>query len=130
MPGINVIVSGHPNAALTRQLVEQLTQLTCDVLKKERSRTRVIVQYVPADQWFVAGRSLAEEGRNSFQLEVTITGETNTRGEKADYHKAAYELLAGLLGNVHPHSSIHVADCRPTAYGYGGVTQEWRYQHG
>ena len=46
MPGINVIVSGHPNAALTRQLVEQLTQLTCDVLKKERSRTRVIVQYL------------------------------------------------------------------------------------
>jgi 4-oxalocrotonate tautomerase len=64
------------------------------------------------------------------QLEVTIMGETNTRGEKADYHKAAYELLAGLSGNVHPHSSIHVADCRPTAYGYGGVTQAWRYQHG
>lgn len=130
MPGINVTVSGQPDAALTRELVEQLTRLTCDVLQKERSRTRVIVQYVPADQWFIAGRSLAEEGRKSFQLEVTITGETNTRGEKAAYHKAAFELLAGLLGNVHPHSSIHVADCQATAYGYGGVTQEWRYQHG
>jgi 4-oxalocrotonate tautomerase len=129
MPGINVVISGQPDSALTHRLVEQLTKLTCHVLKKERSRTRVIVQYVPADQWFVAGHSLAEDGRKSFQLDVTITGETNTRSEKADYHKAAYALLAELLGNVHPHSSIHVVDCQPTSYGYGGATQEWRYQH-
>ena len=60
---------------------------------------------------------------------VTITDETNTRSEKSDYHKAAYALLAELIGNVHPHSSIHIVDCPPTSYGYGGITQEWRYQH-
>lgn len=130
MPGIHVTISGPADAALTPRLAEQLTQLTCRVLKKERSRTRVIVQYVPADQWFVEGRSLADDGRRSFKLEVTITDETNTRGEKADYHRDAYELLAGLLGPVHSHSSIHVQDCQATSYGYGGVTQEWRYQHG
>ncbi|MDM0086338.1 MULTISPECIES: 4-oxalocrotonate tautomerase family protein [unclassified Variovorax] len=130
MPGIHLTLSGQPDAELTPQLAEQLTQLTCRVLKKERSRTRVIVQYVPADQWFVAGAALADDGRRSFELQVTITEQTNTRSEKADYHKAAYELLGGLLGTVHPHSSIHVLDCQATSYGYGGVTQEWRYQHG
>lgn len=130
MPGIHLTLSGQPDARLTPQLAEQLTQLTGRILKKERSRTRVIVQYVPAEQWFVAGDSLADDGRRSFQLEVTITEQTNTRSEKADYHKAAYALLAGLLGQVHPHSSIHVLDCQATSYGYGGVTQEWRYQHG
>ncbi|WP_219217516.1 tautomerase family protein [Variovorax boronicumulans] len=129
MPGIHITVSGPSDATLTPKLAERLMQLTCRVLKKERSRTRVIVQYLPADQWFIAGASLAEDGRRSFKLEVTITGETNTRTEKADYHKAAYELLAELLGNVHPHSSIHVVDCLAASYGYGGVTQEWRYQH-
>lgn len=129
MPGINVTISGLPDSALTHQLVQQLTDLTCRILKKEPSRTRVIVQYVPEEQWFVAGRSLAAYGKKSFELQVTITGETNTRSEKAAYHKAAYELLAELLGNVHPHSSIHIVDCQATSYGYGGVTQEWRYQH-
>lgn len=129
MPGIHLTVSGQPDAALTRQLAERLTQLTCEVLKKERARTRVIIQYVPADQWFIAGSLLSEDGRNSFALEVTLTGETNTRTEKADYHRAAYALLAEMLGKLHPHSSIHTLDCQPTSYGYGGVTQEWRYQH-
>ena len=129
MPGIHLTVSGQPDSALTRRAAEQLAQLTCQVLKKERSRTRVIVQYVPADQWFIAGSSLVEEGKNSFELVVTITDETNTRSEKSDYHKAAYALLAELIGNVHPHSSIHIVDCPPTSYGYGGITQEWRYQH-
>lgn len=129
MPGIHVTISGQPDLALTHQLVEKLTELTCRVLKKEPARTRVIVQFVPDTQWFVAGRSLAEEGKKSFALQVTITGETNTRNEKTDYHRAAYELLCGLIGNVHPHSSIHILDCQATSYGYGGVTQEWRYQH-
>ncbi|WP_454676840.1 tautomerase family protein [Achromobacter marplatensis] len=129
MPGIDITISGQPDSALTHQLAAQLTELTCRILKKEPSRTRVIVRFVPQDQWFIAGRSLAEQGKRSFQLEVTVTGETNTRNEKADYHKAAYELLGGLIGNVHPHSSIHVVDCHATSYGYGGVTQEWRYQH-
>jgi 4-oxalocrotonate tautomerase len=78
-------------------------------------------------QWFVAGRSLAEDGRNSFRLEVTITDETNSKAEKAAYHKAAFEMLAEHIRNLHPRSSIHIIDCRATAYGYGGVTQEWRY---
>ncbi|HGO6126574.1 TPA: 4-oxalocrotonate tautomerase family protein [Burkholderia cepacia] len=129
MPGINLTIAGTPNAALTNRLAEQISRLTCDLLKKDLARTRVIIQYVPEDQWFIAGRSLAEEGRKSYQLEVTITGETNTRTEKADYHRAAYALLAEVLGDVHPHSSIHVVDCSPTSYGYGGVTQEYRYQH-
>ncbi|HVR53404.1 MAG TPA: 4-oxalocrotonate tautomerase family protein [Pseudorhodoferax sp.] len=129
MPGIHLTVSGQPDPALTRRLADGLTQLTCEILRKERAKTRVIVQYVPADQWFIAGAQLAEEGRNSFHLEVTLTAETNTRSEKAAYHQAAYALIAETLGKVHPHSSIHTVDCQPTSYGYGGITQEWRYQH-
>ena len=129
MPGINLIIAGTPNAELTERVAEQIALLTCDVLKKELTRTRVIVRYVPEDQWFIAGRSLAKGKQKSYQLEVTITGETNTRTEKADFHSAAHALLKKLLGDVHPHSSIHIVDCSPTSYGYGGITQEHRYQH-
>ena len=34
-----------------------------------------------------------------------------------------------LLGDLHEESYIHVQDVRAAAYGYGGKTQEYRYQH-
>jgi 4-oxalocrotonate tautomerase len=129
MPGITLTVSGQADQALTNRLATEISNLTCRVLKKKLDHTAVIVRYEPKDQWLIAGRSLAELGKNAFRLEVTITDETNTKVEKADYHKSAFELLSGVIGNLHPHSSIHIVDCRATAYGYGGVTQESRFHH-
>jgi 4-oxalocrotonate tautomerase len=127
MPGIFLTVSGQADQALTHRLADEVAHLTCKALKKDLDLTAVIVRYVPKDQWFIAGRSLEEHGRNAFRLEVTVTDETNTRAEKAAFHKAAFALLSDVIGNLHPHSNIHIVDCRATAYGYGGVTQGWRY---
>jgi 4-oxalocrotonate tautomerase len=88
-----------------------------------------MVQHVAPGDWFINRQSLAELGKNSFRLEVTITDETNTKTQKAAYQKAAFELLSKRIGNVHPHSNVHLIDCRASAYGYGGVTQEYRHQH-
>jgi len=124
MPGITLTVSGEADQALTSRLATAISRLTCQMLKKELDRTAVLVHHHPREQWFIAGRSLAELGKNAFRLEVTITDETNTKVEKAEYHKAAFALLEDIVGNLHPHSGIHVIDCRASAYGYGGVTQE------
>lgn len=129
MPGIKLTVSGRTEPALSDRFAKKLTELTCAVLDKDPGRTMVMVDYVPHDRWFIAGTSLAALERNSFRLEVTITEGTNTRKQKADYHRQAFELLSVLIGNVHPHSNVHVIDCSATGYGYGGATQEWRYQH-
>ncbi|MCJ2055430.1 4-oxalocrotonate tautomerase [Methylobacterium sp. J-048] len=126
MPGITLTVSGQPDQHLTRRLAEEISALTCRVLKKEVNRTAMIVQYQPDDQWFIAGRSLSELGRKAFRLEVKVTDETNTKTEKADFHRAAFDLLSSILGNLHPHSNIHIIDSRAAAYGYGGITQEHR----
>ncbi|QEN87045.1 4-oxalocrotonate tautomerase [Labrys sp. KNU-23] len=130
MPGIFLTVSGKADTSLTRRLADEVGRLTCAVLRKEPDRTLVMVDYVPHEQWFVAGLSLAELGRNSFRLEVTVTDETNTREEKAAFHAQAFELLSGIIGNVHSHSNVHIVDCRATAYGYGGITQDRHYQQG
>jgi 4-oxalocrotonate tautomerase len=34
------------------------------------------------------------------------------------------------MPNLHHESYIHVHDVRAGAYGYGGLTQEYRAQHG
>lgn len=129
MPGLTLTLSGQPDPALARRLASELTALTCEVLEKRPDQTMVIVRFVPDDFWFIDGRSLGEHGRNTFRLEVTITDETNTKAQKARYHREAYALLADRIGNLHPHSNVHVVDCRASAYGYGGVTQEYRHQH-
>jgi len=129
MPGILLKISGEPDPALTPRVVHEIMALTCRVLDKQPERTMVMVDYVPRENWFIAGRSLVEHEANSFRLEVTITDETNTRAQKAEFHRAAFALLCELIGNVHPHSNIHVIDCRASAYGYGGVTQEYRSHH-
>lgn len=128
MPGIMLRVSGRANHDQTGRLADELTSLTCSVLNKEPNQTMVMIQYFPHEQWFIGRRSLAELGKNSFRLEVTITDETNTKSQKAIFHRAVFELLSRMIGNIHPHSNVHIIDCRAAAYGYGGVTQEYRYQ--
>ncbi|MCR6628775.1 MAG: hypothetical protein NVV74_01200 [Magnetospirillum sp.] len=77
--------------------------------------------------WFIGGRSLAAQGKNAFHLDISITDETNTKQEKAEFIAQAHAALDGLVGNLHPASFIHVIDARASAYGYGGKTQEYRY---
>jgi 4-oxalocrotonate tautomerase len=129
MPGLKLTVSGEENAGLSERFAAELTALTCSVLGKEPVKTMVLVQYIPREHWYIAGSSLTAQGKNSFRLEVTITEETNTKSQKAEYHRQAFDLLSTLIGNVHPHSNVHIIDCAATSYGYGGVTQEYRYQH-
>jgi len=128
MPGIMLKISGRETHDQTVSFVDELTSLTCSVLNKEPSQTMVIIQFVPHEQWFIGRCSLAELGKNSFRLEVTITDETSTKLQKARFHRDAFELLSRIVGNLHPHSNVHIIDCRATAYGYGGITQEYRYQ--
>ncbi|QPF87174.1 4-oxalocrotonate tautomerase family protein [Bradyrhizobium genosp. L] len=127
MPGIKLTVSGRPDQALSRRLAVELTALTCRTLRKKPERTMVQVHYIEPEHWFIDQRSLADHGKNSFRLEVTITEDTNTRGEKIAYHRQAFALLSELIGNLHPHSNVHIVDCGAVSYGYGGFTQEHRY---
>ncbi|MBP2298749.1 tautomerase family protein [Azospirillum picis] len=129
MPGINLTLSGESDAGLANRIVPELTALTSAVLEKLPELTMVMVRFIPHELWFIDSRSLVEHGRNSFRLEITITDETCSKAQKARYQREAFDLLSTLIGNVHPHSNVHIVDCRAGAYGYGGVTQEYKYQH-
>ena len=79
--------------------------------------------------WVVGGRTLAEQRKSSFYFDIRVTDETNTKAEKAQYIREAFDAFAALLGDLHEESYIHVHDVRAAAYGYGGRTQEWRFHH-
>ncbi|SFM89567.1 4-oxalocrotonate tautomerase [Variovorax sp. OV329] len=128
MPHVVIHLSGTPDAKLTRQVVEQVNALTQELLDKKLEVIAATVQYIPSEQWFIGGKTLAELGKSAFHLDISITDETNTKAEKARYLRAVFEAMARLRPDLHEVSYVHLIDARAAAYGYGGRTQEYRHQ--
>lgn len=127
MPILNVKVSGKKSIETTKRINELLLDLTHRILGKKKEVTAIAIDYVELDQWFVGGRLLSEQGKNSFYFDIKITDETNTKDEKAQYINEAFAGFERILGNLHEESYIYVQDVRAASYGYGGKTQEYRY---
>jgi 4-oxalocrotonate tautomerase len=127
MPILNVKVSAKKSAALTKSISDMLLELTSRILHKKPEVTSIAIDFVDPDDWIVGGRSLTEQGKSSIYFDIKITDETNSKAEKAQYIREAFEAFSRLLGNLHEVSYIYVQDVRATAYGYGGLTQEYRY---
>jgi 4-oxalocrotonate tautomerase len=128
MPYLHIQISGPADRALSARVAAAATQLTAELLGKDPAVTAVAIDYLPADQWFIGGAPVGA-GPRTYHWMVSITDETNTKKEKAAYLEAVHRTMRELLGGVAEHSYVHVADLRAAAYGYGGKTQEHRYQH-
>lgn len=129
MPYIHIQVSGPADDSLAASVASQAAELTSRLLGKDPQLTAVVVDFIEPGRWFIAGRPLAASGLRSYHWMVSITDETNTKREKAAYLEAVHAAMRELLGEVAEHSYVHVADLRASAYGFGGFTQEHRYQH-
>jgi 4-oxalocrotonate tautomerase len=130
MPIINVKLSETPSPALIQKVSETVLELTTRILHKRRELTSIALDFIPREHWIVAGASLAAQERSSFYLDIKIVSGTNTKDEKAAYVAAVFQAFARLLGNLHPESYVYVHDVAAEAYGYGGLTQEYRYIQG
>jgi 4-oxalocrotonate tautomerase len=127
MPILNVKVSARKSAELTRAISEMLLEATTRILHKKRDLTAITIDYVDPSDWIVGGRSLSDQGKSSFYFDIKVVDETNTKVEKAQYIHQVFDAFEKLLGNLHPESYIYVQDVRPTTYGFGGKTQEFRF---
>jgi len=127
MPIINIKIAHPEGQTLIPKVAALAADLTAGILGKDPKLTAVVVDSVPPDRWFVAGRSLAELGQASFFLEVRVVDGTNTKDQKARYVAEVFRSFGELLGAVHPESYVHVVEAFADAYGFGGRTQEHRY---
>lgn len=128
MPILNVKVSAIKSREMTSAISNILLELTTRILHKDPNLTAIAIEYVDPEDWIVGGKSLAEQGKSSIYFDIKITDETNTKVEKARYIQEAFGAFSALLGNLHDESYIYVQDVRAAAYGYGGKTQEHRFQ--
>ena len=129
MPILNVKVSAIKSPELTRKIADLLLELTTRILKKDPRVTAIAIDFIDHDCWVVGGALLSEQAKNSFYFDIKITDATNIKAEKAQYVSEAFAGFARILGNLHDDSYVHVQDVRATSYGYGGLTQEYRYHH-
>ncbi len=127
MPILNLKVSAHRSPALTRTLSEGHVEATARILRKNPEITAVAVDYVSPEDWIVGGRSLAEQKKASFWLDIKVVDGTNTKDEKALYMAEVFALMGRVLGDLHPESYVLVHEVPADAYGFGGLTQEHRY---
>ena len=128
MPYLHIQISGARDDALARRTAEAAAELTAGILHKDRVLTAVVVEFIEPAHWFVAGNALSASTARGYHWYVSITDETNTKADKARYIAAVHTAMIELLGTVAEHSYVQVADVRASAYGYGGKTQEHRYQ--
>jgi len=126
MPILNVKVSAARSPALTKAIAEMLLEHTTRILHKKRELTAIAIDYVNPADWIVGGQSLSAQGKNSFYFDIKVVDETNTKSEKADIEEV-FAAFRRLLGDLHPESYIYIQDVRPTTYGFGGKTQEFRF---
>ena len=126
MPILNLQLSTTPDAPQSAALAATLSRLTAELLHKAPELTSVAIRHIDGAHWFVGGASLQQQGRTSFFLDVLISDETNTAAEKAAYIAAVHAAMAQALGPLHEVSYIHVHDARQAAWGYGGLTQQFR----
>ena len=129
MPILNVKVSTQRSSQMTASISKILLELTSRILHKDPAVTSIAIEYIHPEDWIVAGKTLAEHGKSSVYFDIKVTDETNTKAEKAQYIRETFEAFSELLGDLHNESYIYVQDVRATAYGFGGLTQEYRYHH-
>lgn len=129
MPIINVKVSAAKSETLSQAIADMLLEKTSRILRKRADLTAITIDYVEPAHRIVGGKSLAAQRKSSFFLDIKVVDETNTKAEKAQYIEEVFAGFAQLLGELHPESYVYVQDVRATAYGFGGKTQEYRFQH-
>lgn len=128
MPILNVKVSANPTPELHNEINALLLDITARILKKKPEVTAIAIDYVSREYWTIGGKTLKELGKHSIYFDIKITDETNTKDEKARYIQEAYEGFQKILGALDEKSYVYVQDVRAATYGYGGKTQEYRYQ--
>ena len=62
-------------------------------------------------------------------FDIKITDETDTKDEEARYIAEEFAGFEKLLGELDEKSYVNIEDVRSPTYGYGGKTQEYRYQN-
>ncbi|MDR6815300.1 4-oxalocrotonate tautomerase [Neorhizobium sp. 2083] len=123
MPFVHVIIAGRSIKPQARQRLQQeTTTLMHTIMRKRREVTAVLVEEVDLAGWTVGGEPLEVAA----YVEANVTLGTNTAEEKERFIQAMDALLKESLGEMPPATYVIVREVEADAWGFDGVTQEYR----
>lgn len=123
MPTLQLKLAPPVTRTVQMALADELTRLSADLLGKRPEVTALMIEALPASQWYIGAR--AEPGPTAW-LEISITAGTNTPAQKAVFIAATYAALQRHLGAgqpLAPASYVIVRELPASDWGYGGQTQ-------
>ena len=126
MPTLNLKLAPVQSPERRAALARSLTRIAAERLGKRAAVTAVVIDDLPAAQWFIGGRP---PQRPTAMLEISVTQGTNTAREKAAFIEAAYDELQKQLGDggaLEEASYVVVRELPASDWGYDGVTQAER----
>ena len=126
MPTLNLKLTPPQSAERRLALARALTTITADTLGKRAEVTAVMIDELPAGQWFVGARGVQ---RPTALLDIHVTTGTNTAEQKAAFIEAAFAELQRQLApgaSLEEASYVIVHEVPATDWGYGGQTQRAR----
>lgn len=127
MPIINLKVSLPQGDKSLQLIANEITQLSQRFLKKKPEVTALTILPIDRENWFINKASLKELNKNSFYLDIKVTDGTNSKDEKKEFVNAAFNFMNSILQNLHTESYVYVEEVKADAYGFGSLTQEYRY---
>jgi 4-oxalocrotonate tautomerase len=127
MPKIHLTVSGAEDPVLAKKLAVTVTSLTKELLNKKPEVTAITISFIPEYLWFINSKSLEELNVKSFYLEIKISDSTNLKDDKAKYIDRVYHSLSTIIPGIDPISYTLIEEVKMDAYGYEGLTIEYKY---
>lgn len=128
MPMITVrYMTPREDKDLRPRIAQLAVRLAHETLGKDPHVAAVLVEAADPQNWFIAGKRPADDGLAAFWLDIKITAGTNIKDDTSAFVKAMFDGMTDLLGPTHEESYVlaHAAD--GDAYGYGGRTQNDRW---
>ena len=122
MPLVNLRIAAAPDRELAARAADRARHRRA--ARQTAPLIAIAVDFVDPATWFVAGHARRQRARPGDQGHRR----TNTKAEKARFIASVFASFEQLFGPLHEEATSHVHDARAASYGYGGRTQEWRYQ--
>ncbi|AXH15912.1 tautomerase family protein [Malaciobacter mytili] len=122
MPYINLKTNLQDFEDKEASILELIVSKTKQILKKDEKVTSVLLEKVPFNNWYIN-----KKNEFTFFLEIKITKDSNTKEEKALYIKEIFEGFKALNIKINKASYVLIDEIAGNSWGYGGITQEYRY---
>ncbi|WP_394790609.1 4-oxalocrotonate tautomerase family protein [Rhodoferax sp.] len=126
MPYLHITLSTPASTRTAHQVIELLTDLTANILRKKRELTAVRVEFADPQLWAIGSMALAGQPHNSFYLDAKVTDGTNTPDEKTRYIAQVFSGLESMLGPLAAASYTVLHEVPAQSWGYQGRTQAAR----